>query len=210
MGKSAEHGVGTITLRGSIATVVEFFGYAINSILYQRGIYPHSSFKSVSKYGLPMLVTSDPELEAYLAEVLKQLHGWMTRCEVHKLVVVVASQASEQTLERWAFDVKIDAEAAAAPCVPKSQAEVVKEQKEIQAIIRQICASVTFLPLLDEACTFDLLVYTDKEAEVPLAWGETHPKYITGGSQEVKLRSFHTKIHKVEGAVSYKFEECGA
>lgn len=29
---------------------------------------------------------------------------------------------------------------------------------EIQAIIRQITASVTFLPLLQDACTFDLLV----------------------------------------------------
>ena len=29
-----------ITLRGSPAIVTEFFGYAVNSILYQRGIYP--------------------------------------------------------------------------------------------------------------------------------------------------------------------------
>ena len=35
-----------------------------------------------------------------------------------------------------------------------------------QAIIRQITASVTFLPLLDEPCTFDLLIYTDRAAEV--------------------------------------------
>ena len=30
----------TITLKGSTAIVTEFFGYAVNSILYQRGIYP--------------------------------------------------------------------------------------------------------------------------------------------------------------------------
>ena len=34
---------------------------------------------------------------------------------------------------------------------------------EIQAIIRQITASVTFLPLLNEPCAFDLLFYTDKQ-----------------------------------------------
>jgi hypothetical protein len=43
-----------------------------------------------------------------------------------------------------------------------------------QAIIRQITASVTFLPLLDEPCTFDLLIYTDRAAEVgirnPRSW----------------------------------------
>jgi mitotic spindle assembly checkpoint protein MAD2 len=30
-------------------------------------------------------------------------------------------------------------------------------QSEIQAILRQITASVSFLPMLEEACTFDLL-----------------------------------------------------
>ena len=42
--------------------------------------------------------------------------------------------------------------------------------KEVQAIIRQITASVTFLPLLNETCTIDLLAYTDKDLPVPLEW----------------------------------------
>ena len=74
---------------------------------------------------------------------------------------------------------------------------------EIQAIIRQITASVTFLPLLDEACAFDLLVYTRKTASVPGAWEDSDPKYIAD-SQEVKLRSFTTSVHSVEAAVAYK------
>merc|ERR1719440_601061 len=108
MGAVEQPPVGVITLRGSSETVVEFFEFAINSILYQRGVYPHASFKSIQNYGLPMLVTTDPELQAYLAEVATQLRFWMSRCEVHKLVVVVASQETEQTLERWAFDVRVE------------------------------------------------------------------------------------------------------
>ena len=34
----------------------------------------------------------------------------------------------------------------------------------------QITASVTFLPLLSDPCTFDLLVYTDTSSDVPLEW----------------------------------------
>merc|ERR1719440_2498981 len=113
MGGAVEQPAGVITLRGSAETVVEFFEFAINSILYQRGVYPHASFKSIQKYGLPMLVTTDPELQSYLAEVAGQLRFWMSRCEVHKLVVVVASQETEQTLERWAFDVRVEAAALA-------------------------------------------------------------------------------------------------
>lgn len=65
---------------------------------------------------------------------------------------------------------------------------------EIQAIIRQITASVSFLPLLEEQCTFDLLVYTDKDSEVPALWEESDPRFIKD-STEVRLRSFTTKVH---------------
>ena len=38
-----------ITLKGSTEIVTEFFGYAINSILYQRGVYPPESFSRVKQ-----------------------------------------------------------------------------------------------------------------------------------------------------------------
>jgi len=56
-----------VTLKGSVETVTEFFGFAINSILYQRGIYPPDSFATAMKYGLPMQVSSDEGLKAYLS-----------------------------------------------------------------------------------------------------------------------------------------------
>jgi mitotic spindle assembly checkpoint protein MAD2 len=62
---------------------------------------------------------------------------------------------------------------------------------------------VTFLPLLNEPCSFDLLVYTDSAAVVPQKWEDSDPQYIMN-SQEVKLRSFTTTVHKVESMVTYK------
>jgi mitotic spindle assembly checkpoint protein MAD2 len=46
-------------------------------------------------------------------------------------------------------------------------------------------------------------VYTNKEASVPKLWEDSDPKYIMN-SQEVKLRSFTTSVHKVESMVTYK------
>lgn len=37
----------------------------------------------------------------------------------------------------------------------------------------QITASVTFLPLLSDRCSFDLLVYTNAESAVPMEWCAT-------------------------------------
>ena len=42
----------------------------------------------------------------------------------------------------------------------KPEKDVAKIKQEIRDVIRQITASVTFLPLLDCLCTFDVLIYT--------------------------------------------------
>lgn len=38
--------------------------------------------------------------------------------------------------------------------------------KEVQDIMRQVTCLVTFPPIIDEACIFDLLAYTSIESEV--------------------------------------------
>ncbi|EEF30543.1 plant mitotic spindle assembly checkpoint protein mad2, putative [Ricinus communis] len=48
-----------LTLRGSATSANEFFNYAANSILYNRGVYPEEIFVKVKKYGLPMLLSQD-------------------------------------------------------------------------------------------------------------------------------------------------------
>lgn len=50
---------------------------------------------------------------------------------------------------------------------------------------------------------FDLLVYTDKDLAVPEKWEESGPQIIDQ-SEEVRLRSFTTSIHKVNSMVAYK------
>ena len=76
-------------------------------------------------------------------------------------------------------------------------------QDEIRSVIRQITATVTFLPLLEVSCSFDLRIYTDKDLVVPEKWEESGPQFITN-PEEVCLRSFTTTIHKVNSMVAYK------
>ncbi|XP_077999617.1 mitotic spindle assembly checkpoint protein MAD2A-like [Glandiceps talaboti] len=64
--------------------------------------------------------------------------------------------------------------------------------------------------LLPEAqrisAVFDLLIYTDKDADVPEKWTESGAQLIPQ-AQEVKLRSFTTTIHKVDAMVTYKSDQ---
>jgi mitotic spindle assembly checkpoint protein MAD2 len=87
----------------------------------------------VKKYGLPMLLTSDKELQAYLSEILKQVQGsvlqisfslvspvvldrcfadtpatsaeWLLTSTINRLVLAITSKETRETLERWQFDI---------------------------------------------------------------------------------------------------------
>jgi mitotic spindle assembly checkpoint protein MAD2 len=132
--------------------------------------------------------------------MLARAADWLSAGTVQKLVLVISSQESGETLERWVFYLQTDKSIGPNDRVDKSDKEV---QAEIAAIMRQITASVTFLPLNDEPCAFDLLVYTDEDVQVPTQWENSDPKLINN-ADEVKLRSFTTKVHKVDASVSYR------
>ena len=123
-----------ITLRGSTDIVKEFFEFSVNTILYQRGIYPPESFKRVSKYGLAMMVTTDDALIEYISNIMNQLQGrgntaashyilvphfnflidWLVNGAVQKLILVIKGVESKEVLERWGFDCEMDKENIAA------------------------------------------------------------------------------------------------
>lgn len=199
----------TITLKGSTALVTEFFHYAVNSVLFQRGIYPPETFTRVAKYGLTMLVTTEAALTDYLSATLGQVAEWLGRGELQALVLAIASVETGAVVERWVFDVEAsedgeEGEAAAAGRgggikAPKEEKAVTAE---IQAIIRQITASITFLPLLEDACTFDLIFYVSAAAATPEECEESGGRCVVN-AQQVRLRSFDTGVHRVHTLVAY-------
>jgi mitotic spindle assembly checkpoint protein MAD2 len=172
------------------------------------------TFKRESKYGLTVLTTTDEGLLRYLSNVQKQVTEWLLAGAVQRLVVVVKGIDSMETLERWQFNLSVDESMKGgenlSPNIstpePTTKKSIKDINNQIQAIIRQITASVTFLPLLQETCSFDLLIYTDNKVQVPQLWADSDPCYILN-SNEVKLRSFTTSVHKLDSMVAYKEKE---
>jgi len=210
-----------LSLKGSSKLVAEFFQYSINTILFQRGVYPAEDFTAVKKYGLNMLVSSDDQVKAYIKRIMSQLDKWMVGGKISKLVVVITSKDTGEHVERWQFDVQIFNKSSKSKISKKTtekenavpeETEVPPEktekeiQDEIQSIFRQITASVTFLPQLDGDCTFNVLVYADADSEVPVEWGDSDAKEIKNG-EKVQLRSFSTSNHRVDTLVSYRLAD---
>ncbi|ORC89651.1 rev7 [Trypanosoma theileri] len=189
-----------ITFKGSVAIITEFLGFAIYSILYQRGVYPEEDFKRVTKYGVPLMISTDKDLNGYLAEILQQIATWIATDKVRKLVLTVANADDNMVVERWVFDIIVES-INDKNSNKKSEEEI---RREIQAVIRQITASVAYLPLLQKYCVFDLLVYTELDTELPSGTWEISDPRLIPNSSEVKLRSFSTSFHRLNASVTYR------
>ncbi|CAG87370.2 DEHA2D16412p [Debaryomyces hansenii CBS767] len=205
-----------LALKGSSKIVADYFEFAINSILFQRGIYPPEDFHTIKKYGLPLLVSADDDVKAYIEKIMSQVKRWIYGRKIGKLVVVIISKSTAEVVERWEFNIEILQDNENNNEDDKQEVEKPREEshREIQMIIRQITSSVSYLPLLDvDEYTFNVLVHTDPNydtAHIPHEWCDTdgNAKLIEGNSiEQVKFKSFSTNIHEIGTTVSYKLDE---
>ena len=190
-----------LSLKGSAKMVTEFFGYAVQTILYSRALYPDTSFKQEQKYGLSLMITTEEGVKTFLDNILKQLNLWLVQKKAQKLVLAVKDVETDEVIETWRFNVENSSER------EEEEADVDKIRRAIQNLMRQIISSVAFLPVPadDIRRAFDLLVYTDKNAETPPLWEETGPQLVAHKHrEEVQLPGFNTGIHKVDALVAYK------
>lgn len=229
MSSAAQCTKNAITLRGSATIIANYLSkfpaiyvypltinsfyfvlvseYGINSILFQRGIYPPEDFQSHQQYGLTILMSKDEKIVQFLENVLRQAEDWMSKNALDKISLIITNVHTKETLECWDFKVQTELEDATENTDPNapvtSNKEVKRIQQEIGSVMRQISATVSYLPLLDCICSFDILIHTLKDCDVPDKWNEAEAVFIQN-SQAVQLRSFSTGLHKVDTVVNYK------
>ncbi|POW09939.1 hypothetical protein PSHT_08889 [Puccinia striiformis] len=216
-----------IQLKGSTAVISDYFHYAINCILYQRAIYEQADFKTVKKFGLQMMVVEDENIADYLKKIVDQVRVWLMEGKISRLVLVIQQKDDGETIERWEFAVKVEEELSPVveensspnpisattkptsestvdiedpkPTKPRTLAQV---QSDIQKIIRQIIATVSFLPIPDTDRTFKVLAYTHSVGEDEATeWNDSDAFDISQGAERVKLKSFSTGLHQVDTAL---------
>lgn len=76
----------------------------------------------MQKYGLPLLVTTDPELTEPVYKVVERWKVWLYKCSAQKLGVVISNMESGEVLERWQSDTECD-EAASNDRVPRDESQ---------------------------------------------------------------------------------------
>jgi mitotic spindle assembly checkpoint protein MAD2 len=150
-----------INIKGSSKIVSEFFCYAVQAILYQRGVYPADQFEKKNEYDSslqvfkvlkecslyvffkkPLITKKESKLRDYLNVVLAQVDSWAAMGSLQQLVMVIARAETGETIERWVFNVETDKAAVNADSTPVDAApKTVKEVRNaIAAIMRQIAS----------------------------------------------------------------------
>ncbi|XP_050342950.1 mitotic spindle assembly checkpoint protein MAD2A [Nymphalis io] len=195
-----------ITLRGSAQILCEYLNFAINSVLFQRGLYPPETFKAAQQYGITLLLSEDPQIKNFLTNLLTQSEEWILNKKVSKLSLVILNVANKEILECWDFNVQYE-EGDVALSKEKNETvgskDLKKIQQEIRDVMLQVAATISYLPFLDCRCSFDVLVHAKTDCDIPEKWAEAEPVTIVN-AQNVQLKTFSTSLHKMETVVSYK------
>jgi len=84
--------------------------FAVNSILFQRGIYPADEFGRVKKYGMTLLISQQESVKAFIEKITTQIATWLETGNLQRVVLVIASISSKEVLERWNFNIENDRE----------------------------------------------------------------------------------------------------
>ena len=125
--------------------------YGINSILYQRGIYPPETFEPAEHFGLFFLMSTDDKIKSFLETVLGQVQDWLVEKKVHQVTLVITNVNTKEVLEKWDFKVDYEGQPkngtgesnGATSLSEVGTKDIVTIQKEIREVIRQITGDFT-------------------------------------------------------------------
>lgn len=189
-----------IDLKGSIQIVCEYFTFAISSILYIRSVYPDEYFIQKKHYDIPLNLIDEPNVKAYISHTVNGIQALMEQHKAKKLIVVLVDKESDETMERWSFN--IDQDDGHEGVAPTKQSV----QLDIRGIMRQIVSTSSFLPSFVSALSFRILIVTDDDTPIESKWMECDPHFIPN-SETVDLKSFGTGSHKISTSVSYRVDD---
>lgn len=109
-----------------------------------------------------------------------------------------------EVMERWDFNVEYEGSDKGSERTSDKPLKQIKN--EIRDVMKQITSSVTYLPLLDCPCSFDIQIYADYKVDLPSDWADVEPANIYN-AQSVKMKSFSTKFHKMGTVVTFQKED---
>lgn len=186
------------TYQSLLTTFSDFLVVSIHTILYERGIYPASTFISARKYNFPVRQNRHPKVCQWVLDAAAAVEAEMLKGTVSKVAVVIYSPDA-QVLERFMFDLSsfpsVPASESLTPFEEVASAEtndseanpkvsLVDVEEQLRATVRKLAYCGSKLGPLPESCTYTVVVELKEEANPPIGhpqpWVPTVPSLQTG------------------------------
>lgn len=124
------------TFRALITSFTDFLTVAIHTILYERSIYPQTSFLSARKYNFPVRQSRHPKVCEWINDAIAAVETELLKGSAERVAVVIYGKDSKPS-ERFMFDVS------RFPSVPASDLDTPLERMDANG------EKVAILPIVD-------------------------------------------------------------
>ncbi|KAL8857460.1 MAG: hypothetical protein Q9178_005954 [Gyalolechia marmorata] len=162
-----------------VSAFSDFLTVAIHTILYERNIYPQSSFLAARKFNCPVRQSRHPKVCQWIQDAVAAVEAEMLKCTLSSTSLVIhAPPPSSAPLERFLFSTK------AFPSVPSSELltpftgnppPAADFPEQFRATISRLSTLSSALNALPSDCSFTLITELRDDTEVHPPLGPDTP-----------------------------------
>lgn len=189
------------TYQSLLTTFSSFLTVAIHTILYERELYPSTTFITTRAYNFPIRQNRHPKVCQWINDAVTAVEAELLKGVVDKVAVVIYSKEGK-VMERFMFDLS------RFPVVPPeekfteftekdfAQAErdlktrLVDVEEQLRGAVRKLAYCGGKLDPLPEDCTFTVVVELKDKADPPIGhpqpWMPSQPSLQTGDAGQSK------------------------
>lgn len=170
------------TFRALVTSFTDFLTVAIHTILYERAVYPQTSFLSARKYNFAVRQNRHPKVCEWINDAVAAVETELLKGTVYRVAIVIYDKANTP-LERFMFDVsRFPAVPASEIDMPLEAAEmdgdispvlpIVDMEEQFRATMSKLCGCGSTLKPLPDGCTYTIAIELKEDGEPPLG----HPQ----------------------------------
>ena len=167
-----------------VSTFSSLLTCALHLILYERRIYPPTTFLSTRRYNYPVRQNRHPKVCSWITDAVTAVEEELLKGTVSRVAVVIYSPDGVP-LERFVFDVSSFPVVESGETLTEFESQeddgnvrvnAVDLEEQFRGVMRRLAFSGGGLGTLPEGCGFTVMIELKEEAEAPIGVSISHPR----------------------------------
>ena len=163
-----------VTFHTLVTAFTDFLTVAIHTILYERAIYPQTSFLTARKYGYPVRQNRHPRVCQWVQDAVVAIESELLRSSVDRIALVILSPL-QSPLERFVFEVaRFPAIKPGETQIPlhrgelSAQSSLIDLQEQFRGAMSKLATCGGQLKALPKSCSFTIAIEIKNFREPPI------------------------------------------